>query len=41
MKATEMVNSSASNDSTVSHTLPYMLLSGANGSTAISGVRSR
>ena len=41
MKAIEIVNSSASNDSTVSHTLPNMRLLGDHGSMATSGVRSR
>ena len=41
MKATEMVNSSASNDSTVSHTLPSMVSAGDQGSSVTSGVRSR
>ncbi len=41
IKAIEIVNSSASKLSTVSHTLPYMLLVGDQGIIATSGVRSR
>ena len=41
MKAIEIVNSSASNESTVSHTLPNIWLPGDHGSIAASGVRSR
>jgi len=41
MKAIEIVNSSASKLSTVSQTLPYMLLVGDQGNTETSGVRSR
>ena len=41
MKAIEIVNSSASEDSTVSQTLPNTWLSGDHGSSADSGVRSR